>query len=290
MNVETFTILSGTTACNAKCPYCISKMTPKQGIDLEEPRVNWRNFRKACLFAEKKGVTNVLITGKGEPTIHPDQITEFLEELKKFSFPIIELQTNGIVLEKEFKKYENHLKDWHKKGLDVVSISIAHYDPLKNGNIFTPEKNYIDLEKLIRRLHNIGFSVRLSCVLIKGYIDSVHEILKLINNARKWKVEQLTLRQLARPLTSENTRVSEWVRDNTVGDKELENIRSFFEKNAKRLITLEHDTVIYDFNDQNVCLTNALTIESRTENVRQLIFFPDGHLRYDWQFKGAILL
>lgn len=290
MNIETLTILAGTTACNAKCPFCISKMTPKQGINEHETEVNWRNFKKACLLAEKKGVTNVLISGKGEPTLYPDQIASYLEKLKDFKFPIIELQTNGIILEKSFEKYEKYLKDWYENGLDIISISIVHHDPLKNGEIFTPDENYIELGKLVERLHVIGFSVRLSCTLMKGYIDSIYEIVRLINSAKDWKIEQLTLRQLAMPMFSENKKVSEWVRNHLIDKKDLKEIKSFFDKSANRLVTLEHGAVIYDFNDQNVCLTNALTIEPFTKNIRQLIFFPDGHLRYDWQFKGAIYL
>ena len=290
MNIEILTIITGTTVCNANCPYCISKMTPKQGINGIEQKVNWRNFKKACMLAEKKGVTTVLITGKGEPTLYPEQITEFLEKLKDFKFPIIELQTNGIVLEKEFERYEEYLKDWYEKGLDIISISIAHYDSIKNGEIFTSDKEYINLERLIKKLHEIGFSVRLSCVLVKGYIDSIYEIVKLINVAKEWKVDQLTLRQLSRPLFSESKRISQWVKDHSLDQKELSSIKSFFDKNAARLATLEHGAVIYDFNDQNICLTNALTIEPYTENIRQLIFFPNGHLKYDWQFKGATLL
>jgi hypothetical protein len=51
-----------------------------------------------------------------------------------------------------------------------------------------------------------------------------------------------------------------------------------------------HGAIVYDYRGQNVCLTDALTIEPETDKIRQLIFFPDGHLRYDWQYKGAILI
>jgi len=33
-----------------------------------------------------------------------------------------------------------------------------------------------------------------------------------------------------------------------------------------------------------------LTIQPKIRKKRQLIFYPDGHLRYDWQYQGAILL
>ena len=49
-------IVAGTKKCNAKCPFCISKMTPNNGINNVEPEVNWRNFRqpkrKPTIFKE----------------------------------------------------------------------------------------------------------------------------------------------------------------------------------------------------------------------------------------------
>ncbi len=53
---------------------------------------------------------------------------------------------------------------------------------------------------------------------------------------------------------------------------------------------LVHGAVIYDVNQQNVCLTDSLTIDQQKEEIRQLIFFPDGRLVYDWVFAGARIL
>ena len=36
---------------------------------------------------------------------------------------------------------------------------------------------------------------------------------------------------------------------------------------------LVHGAVIYDVNQQNVCLTDSLTIDQQKEEIRQLIFF-----------------
>ena len=65
MEIQTFSIVVGTRACNASCPFCVSRMTgfgklPKARV------INERNFRKACLLAERAGSTTVLMTGKGE--------------------------------------------------------------------------------------------------------------------------------------------------------------------------------------------------------------------------------
>ena len=98
MKIQTFSIIAGSEACNAHCPFCISKMTPPQGVTLKTPAVNWRNFRIGAQFAKQYGVTTTMITGKGEPTLFPEQITKYLEELRCFNFPFLELQTNGILL------------------------------------------------------------------------------------------------------------------------------------------------------------------------------------------------
>ena len=69
--------------------------------------------------------------------------------------------------------------------------------------------------------------------------------------------------------------------------KEMED---YLVTNGTKLLELPHGAIVYDVNGQNVCFSNCLTRTDNPENIRQLIFFPDGHLRYDWEYKGAILL
>jgi hypothetical protein len=71
---------------------------------------------------------------------------------------------------------------------------------------------------------------------------------------------------------------------------QLESIRAFLAAEGSLLMTLIHGAQVYDVHGQNVCLTDSLTIDAKSDDLRQLIFFPDGHLRYDWQHPGAILL
>lgn len=286
MKIQTFSIIAGTTACNAHCPYCISKMTPKQGISLKEPKVNWRNFEKACRLAEINGVTTVLITGKGEPTLYPGQITKFLENLKEFNFPLLELQTNGIALAEE--NYTGYLKKWYTLGLTMVALSTVHYQRKKNMQIFS--EKYPELKELIEKLHKIGFSVRLSCTMLKGLVDNPKEVQNLIKKAKEWKVEQLSIRKICRPKNPENTGVFKWTKKNAVNDAGIEKIKKFIVKKGNKLMTLQDGAKIYDIEGQNLCLTDALTIKPKSDNLRQIIFFPDGHLRFDWQYKGATLI
>lgn len=290
MKIHTLSIIAGTTACNASCPYCISKMTPKQGICMKEPEVNWRNFGKACRLAQISGVTTVLMTGKGEPTLFPEQITGFLENMKKFDFPLVELQTNGILFEKHPKKFEKYLDEWYNLGLTMIAISVVHYDKEKNARIFSPKAEYPELENLIKNLHKHRFSVRLSCTMIRDYIDSLREVKKMIKYAKKWNVEQLSIRKLATPLKTKDREVFRWANKHLIGKANLKKIKQFLDKHGHKIMTLAHGASIYDVDGQNVCLTDALTIKPESDNLRQIIFFPDGHLKFDWQFPGAVLI
>lgn len=293
MKIQTFSIVTGGSACNARCPFCISKMTPAEGITPKAPKVNWRNFHKAAALAKQCGVTTVMLTGKGEPTLYPEQITEYLKALNKHMFPLVELQTNGIAISKELRKYRDYLEEWYRLGLTTVCISVAHYASEENREIYLPhEEHYPGLTKLVIMLHDIGFSVRLSCVLLRGYIDSAKEVQNLIEECKVLGIEQITLRPVNKP--DDDSKMSgemaTWYANHYLQYKQLEEMEMFLNYNGHKLMKLIHGGVVYDVHGQNVCLSNSLTIDPNTEELRQLIFFPDGHLRYDWQYEGAILL
>jgi molybdenum cofactor biosynthesis enzyme MoaA len=291
MRIQTFSIVTGSEACNARCPFCISKMTPPLGVRLQEPDVNWRNFRIACQLAMRCDVTTIMLTGKGEPTLFPGQITKYLQALSDFQFPIAELQSNGVTLADQPDVYSRHLHTWYHLGLTTIALSIVHYLPEKNRLVYLPHReSYIDLPLLIQLLHDHGLSVRLACVLANGLIDSRQALQELIGFAKQHQVEQLTIRPVNRPTSSRNQEAYDWTHRYYLQPEQLGDIRDFLEQNGKLLMTLIHGAQVYDVGGQNVCLTDSLTLEARSDDLRQLIFFPDGHLRYDWQYPGAILL
>lgn len=290
MRIQAFTILVGSAACNGHCPYCVSKMTPPQGVGLELSEVNSRNLRIGCKFAENSGVSTIILSGKGETTLFPKQITEVLRDIYFYRFPFREIQTNGMKLFQEKKKYEKHLKDWYDLGLTTVAISIVHYEDGRNKENFQPNGPYMNLVVLISYLHSLGLSVRLSCVMFRGAIDSVNEVKNLVSFAKTNKVEQLTITPVRAPKTSENPKIARWVAEHGLPEATQRKIKEFLEDKSKRLLPLMHGAVVYDLDGQNICLSDCLTENTDTEEVRQLIFFPDGHLRYDWQYPGAILL
>ena len=94
MEIQTFSIVVGSRACDAHCPFCVSKMTGTENLPcpdtLDEQRLN-----KATMLAQLGRTTTCLLTGKGEPTLYPHVISSYLYHVGT-KFPIIELQTNGL--------------------------------------------------------------------------------------------------------------------------------------------------------------------------------------------------
>jgi molybdenum cofactor biosynthesis enzyme MoaA len=291
MKIKTFSIVAGSEACNARCPFCVSKMTPLQGIDSKKPAINIKNFHVAARLAQINDVDTAMITSKGEATLFPDQITTYIDELQQYKFLFVELQTNGILLDQNREKYDSYVKEWYRKGLTTVALSVVHFDAEKNRQNYLPHKSeYMDLSGLVDYLHDVGLSVRLGCVMIKDGIDSVDKMKELYAFAKKNNIEQLTLRPVNKPAKSRNDDVYNWTMENYVPQKNLDEITEYLDTHGTKLLELPHGGTVYDIEGQNICMTNSLTRNKDTENMRQIIFFPDGHIRYDWEYTGAVMI
>jgi molybdenum cofactor biosynthesis enzyme MoaA len=287
MKIATFTVVVGNYACDAQCPFCVSKMTPR----VETPLLQGvpKNFDVACRLAEKAGATTMLLTGKGEPTLDPQGVSTYLCA-SPVRFPLIELQTNGIKLAtKPLASAVSVLSTWRKQGLTTVCVSAVDLSAARNREIYG--EAYV-LEELASRIHEADLSMRLTIMMVKGYVDSWEKVNEAIGFCRKHGIEQLTVRPIERPCSSENAGVAAWVDENRPDRDDLDMVEEELEDNGDRLLVLPHDGVVYDVDGQNVCLSNCLTArpEEGIENIRQLIYFSDGHVRYDWRYKGAIIL
>ena len=284
MKISTLSIVCGTEACNAKCPFCVSKMTPPADLPRDFSLFSvHRNLDKAIQFALQSGVSTVLLTGKGEPTLFPTHITKYLEHISN-RFPFIELQTNGIKFE------DDGLLDllglWYLQGLTTVSLSVVSDDPVKNKSIAGLSDR---IPEIVKRLHDNKLSVRINCTMLKDAVCSTKDVMWLIAWCKNLGVEQLTIRPVAAPEEYKNPDVFDWVKSHEIPGEEQAEIYAALRRKGTVLLELPHNATIFDVDGQNVCMNNCLTLPKGDE-IRQLIFFPDGHLRYDWAYPGAILL
>lgn len=295
MKIQTLTVVVGGSACNAKCPYCVSKLTGSTNgiVKGQKPmEINKRNFNIACNFARQSGVSTVLLTGKGEPLLYPGHIDKYLAMLEKWQFPFIELQTNGILLH---QIDDSVLRDWYDMGLTTVSLSCASKYQENNIEIFGQD---IRLEKNIKLLHKIGFSVRISCVMTDKYVHALGDVLSFIDWCKYHKVEQFTVRPVGN-ISEEETGgapekevVRKWIDRNSKFKATVFEIEQWLDnpEKATRLLTLAHGANVYDVNGQNISFNSCLTRSDNPDDIRQLIFSSDGKLRYDWVKQGAIII
>lgn len=290
MRIQTLSIITGSTACNARCPFCVSKMTHTGDMNAKPNKPNWRNFGVAMKLAKESGVTTVMLTGKGEPTLWINLIDLYLNKIDG-KFPLIELQTNGLAIH---DMSDETLQRWYEQGMTTIAISVSHWADNENQHIYCPhKKEYPPLVNLINRLHSIGFSVRLNCIMSNNRIGNLDQVLGFISFAKDNLVEQVTLMPVNFPSSvSENNPAYHWVKYNKPKAEAIEEIVKHLFDNGTLLMKLAHNALVFDYKGQNVCLSSCLKneeIEDKT-TMRNLIFFPDGHLRYDWEHPGAILI
>ena len=288
MKAHTFSIVVGTTACNARCPFCVSKMTFVPGTGVFGATTRWDRFETACKIFEqaRDGLASVVLTGVGEPLLYPDEISSYLTRLKG-RFPLVELQTNGVSIE-HVAKYD-FLKIWKDKGLTQVSVSITHTDPARSNEIMGIKEQY-NYWDAVEWLKAAGFSVRLNCTMLKSGISWPSQVESLIALCAERGVDKLTLREVEIPSDPRNLLVAQRARDEKPHGA-AEALRQHLElMGAQILLKLPHGGVVYDVRGQNVAVTTCLTKTTDPNDIRQIIFFPDGRISYDWQHPGARIL
>lgn len=302
MKIQTFSIVAGTEACDADCPFCVSKMT---GFDILPPTktINTINFAKAVQFAVRGDCSTCLITGKGEPMLYPDQIEMYLQLLNQMKnpFPFIEIQTNGLKFmrniankdERKFFNMANQLTRWRSLGLNTIAVSAVDTIAENNAKIYHPSYKDFDLGRMLCWLNDLGFTTRLCIIMLNGIVSTPKDIERIIQFCKNHKVAQLTVRPTRKSKNGIDKKAVEFVDKHTLSEKDEIEIKKYVEENGTLLMNLmqgNHKAGVYDLNGQNICVSDCLTIEPNYDEIRTLIFYADGRLYYDWSYEGARIL
>jgi MoaA/NifB/PqqE/SkfB family radical SAM enzyme len=298
MKFQTLSIVTGTAACQAACPFCVSKLTG-DGVTWKQPKeINYRNLHKALNLAQLGNVSTVIMTGKGEPFLFPRQIIEYLDAMESYKFPFIEIQSNGELLLNDSIirdttwDTDSYLKELYKLGVTTILISNVGPDAELNRKIYFPKrKTPMDMQKLVKRIQAQGINVRLTTIGIKDGVDTPEKLEELVQWASFLGANQLTWRPVNAPeYNSKNDDVLKWVNDNYINSDKRREIIESVQNIGTLLYKLVHGAAVYDYKGMNLCMTNSLTSDITDETIRQLIFYPDGSLHTDWTNKGSRLL
>ncbi|MBY0551947.1 MAG: radical SAM protein [Candidatus Obscuribacterales bacterium] len=296
MKFNTFCIVAGNQVCTARCKWCVSSMTPSMGVGFGKAGdVDPETFRKACRMAMQSRLDTVRITGKGEPTIFPDQITQYLTHLQPYmrdvnGFTFVELQTHGRHLADEDRVTRQQMQNWAELGMTHICISMVSTDPARNAQHYFPHKgNYYDVAALIAKLHKMRYNVRLTCIMQKGDVDCADKLKEFLKWAKEIRADQVTVLPVNKPGDSRNADAYQAALDSLLTPEQLSGIIDFCKKDGKLVRTLPWGGTVYDMNGQNLCLNYCLTHTPNTDDSRQLIFLPPGTIAYDWEYAAAVL-
>jgi len=294
MLINTFGVVVGTAACNAHCPYCVSRQTGPVRSPGKQVLTRHRNWQAALKLAATAGTTTLLITGKGEPTLYPDDITHFLKAAESSSLAIKELQTNGLAIgdaihaeQKPPPRMLEFLPTWVRNhGLNTVAISVVGVHDGQNARIF--RRDYPPLADTVRYLRQLQLTVRLSVSLLKGYVDSPDKLDEVIEWAREHDVLQVTARAIRSAWSSNDDKASLFVRDHALTKAQERRITEHVDSPYK--LRFSHGATLYSHRGRNICLTDCLTTPTEPDHIRTLIYHAtNGQLDYDW-YEGATLL
>lgn len=273
-----FQIVVGNTKCNARCPFCISKQTttPQENKMLCPPEVNWPNFHKAIWIGKAHGVISAVLTGKGEPTLFPTQISEYLRQLCRFDIPLIDLQTNGTLFSHSLYQDKAFLNEWYGLGLTTIAISVISINEKENQKIYFDDQiEYPSLVNTVELLREYGYMIRLSVVGLKGYVDDAYKLKEIIEFCREYDVKQLS-----------------WKPEYTWKEGKMAEayIREYVRNNGVLLRCFPGNGEVYDLDGQNVCLNQCLDDIDPNADYRNLIFFPNGDVYTHWDYPGSIIM
>lgn len=296
MKFNTFCVVAGNQVCTARCKWCVSSMTPAQGVGFGKAGEISRDiFRMACRLAMQSRLDTVRITGKGEPTIFPQQITEYLRVLRSYmksrsGFTFIELQTHGRHMAEEDRVTADQMRTWRKLGMTHVCISLVSEDPQRNAQHYFPHKgNYYDVAALISKLHRMRYNVRLTCIMQKGDVDCADKLRSFLKWAKEIRADQVTVLPVNKPGDSRNAEAYQAALDSVLTTEQLTEISEFCATEGKLVRTLPWGGRVFDMKGQNLCLNYCLTHSPDRDDSRQLIFLPPGTISYDWEFEAAVL-
>lgn len=155
MKIQTLSAVIGTQACDGGCPFCVAGMTGFDQLPTERI-IDRTGFTKAMRWAEIGGCTTCLLTGKGEPTLAPGEVTQYLEMLStRFQagtgFPSLEIQTNalriGQIAQAWWDSTSNHTRD---------SLTAVVIKPGTNETTLNLVERYANLWEVCAPTFDIG--------------------------------------------------------------------------------------------------------------------------------------
>ena len=255
-------------ACNKNCPYCISAMTGYIEPDLQ---TFFGNVEKARTLARAANVSNILLTGKGEPLLNFETTCYILEHFRDYP---TEIQTNGLW----FIMHPDHIGVLRKSGLDTIAISIDKLNQMD------------DLKQVIEIIRRCNMTCRI-CLNITDKIPTKLSFRDIFDTVKEFDIHQLLIRNVMIPKkanynTERAVKAVTWIGEHVdpkVYKKLYVDFEAMISLENDLVRTLPHGTEVYDLDGIDVSFSDYCIQENNnTKDIRSLIFLEDGHMYTSW--------
>lgn len=271
--------------CNADCRYCVARMTVGN-VESAEGLV-WvpMNRMRALLdYGRQGGAMTVVLTSKAEPTLDlKDDPSAFLNRMMicRERLPQVDLHTNGVLLQKE----PHWLKELVDAGLNMVTLSVASFDPSINGQLMGVG---IDYERLIGCMNDVGVCVRVSTVCTSLNVPDGEVARQHVQAAKKLGADMVVFRECWRPslLTDKGGHVADWIAEHYVSSDRVKKALAA-DPDVREVRTLPWGATVYDVDAVNV--TFALCDEKFTGVYKSLQLVPKAYPNKSvgWRIRGS---
>lgn len=178
----TCSVLPVRRACNLHCPFCFSKSSIS-ALGTEAGRWDTMDIDRYYAFARERGATRLVITGGGEPLLRPKVMLKLIRQGRRW-FDEIACFTNGTYLT---RRLADEMQD---AGLSYLCYSRHHHDDGRCRSL---------MGRSAPRLHDFlaaagSVRVRATCVMARGYIDSVETVDRYMAALRACGVREFTFK------------------------------------------------------------------------------------------------
>lgn len=185
-----------TEICQNNCAFCINRKT-NENVNMryltDDEYINGLHILFDELDCKNYEAT---ITG-GEPTLDTFKFIKTIQLCKQYGVKCRTVSTTGINLMQTFNKKPICQYMIENGFIHNINISRMHYDELKNAEIFNGKNiSNDDIKRLALFFKMNDAEMRISCNLIKGYIDDAEKMINFVNYYRNLGVETIMFREL----------------------------------------------------------------------------------------------
>lgn len=285
--------------CNARCAFCVEELRPaSRGRELAPTRTTladdtaYFDALGRVLGALRPLAPSVSVTG-GEPSKDP-RLPRILRTLEAHGARKRTLTTNGSGL---FDVREGRpVLDWIvDTGVSHLNISRAHVDDRENARRMGYEESpgWEELRAAARRTAGTSTRVRLSCVLLRGGVEGLADVVTYVEAARRAGIDNVVFRRL---MSTDPTTVmvNSIVRYSDRHRLPLEPLLHAVSADArftfvKQVVGYYYYVEVFRHHGVDVVFEEAdlAVLEARKREtpglVHELVFHPNGALSSTWQ-------